>query len=82
MAREALHDLFFNPGEGRNLIGEPEYAPIADELRGRLERWMQDTNDPLLDGPVPAPAGARLNAQDQRSASEPTFVAPEPAAQR
>ena len=33
VARESLHDLFFNPGEGRNLIGVADYAPIASELR-------------------------------------------------
>jgi arylsulfatase A-like enzyme len=75
VARERLHDLFFNPGEGRNSIDDPAYRPIADELRARLERWMQDTDDPLLDGPVPAPPGARINAQDQDSAEDPTFTA-------
>jgi len=29
VARESLHDLFFNPGEGRNAIDEPDYAPVA-----------------------------------------------------
>ena len=74
VARESLHDLFFNPGEGRNLIGEPAYAPIASELRTRLEAWMQDTDDPLLEGPVAAPPGAVLNAPDQLSAADPTYV--------
>jgi hypothetical protein len=32
------------------------------------------TKDPLLDGPVPAPPGARLNAQDQVSPEDETFV--------
>jgi N-sulfoglucosamine sulfohydrolase len=72
VARESLHDLFFNPGEGRNVIDHPDYAPVADDLRGRLEHWMQETSDPLLDGPVLAPEGATLNAQDQLSALEPT----------
>ena len=72
--RETLHDLFFNPGEGRSLIDDPSYAPVLRDLRGRLERWMEDTADPLLDGPVPAPPGARINAQDQVSADEPTFT--------
>jgi hypothetical protein len=72
VARESLHDLFFNPGEGRNVIDEPDYVPVAADLRGRLERWMQETSDPLLDGPMPAPADALLNAQDQLSAQEPT----------
>ena len=70
VSREALHDLFFNPGEGRNVIAEPEYAEVAADLRARLEQWMVRTADPLLDGPVPAPPGARVNAQDQRSAED------------
>jgi N-sulfoglucosamine sulfohydrolase len=77
VARESLHDLFFNPGEGRNVIDDPNYAPVAADLRNRLERWMAQTADPLLDGPVPAPAGALINRQDQLSAAEPTFVADE-----
>jgi arylsulfatase A-like enzyme len=74
VSREALHDLFFNPGEGRNVIDDPDYAEVADALRERLERWMVETHDPLLDGPVPAPPGALINAQDQRSAAEPAFT--------
>ena len=75
VARESLHDLFFNPGEGRNSVDDPEYAPVLADLRRRLERWMRETADPLLDGPVAPPPGARVNAQDQRSAGEETSVA-------
>ena len=75
VARESLHDLFFNPGEGRNVINDPEYAHVAADLRTRVERWMEETSDPLLEGPVAAPPGALINAQDQLSAAEPTFVA-------
>jgi len=75
VARESLHDLFFNPGEGRNVINDPDYADVASDLRNRLESWMEDTSDPLLDGPVPAPPGALINRQDQLSAGEPTSVA-------
>jgi N-sulfoglucosamine sulfohydrolase len=74
VSREALHDLFFNPGEGRNVIDDPDYAEVAADLRARLESWMEQTSDPLLDGSVPAPRGAQINAQDQRSASDPTFT--------
>ena len=79
VSRESLHDLFFNPGEGRNLIDDPEYAEILDELRARLLLWMQETSDPRLSGPVPAPPRALVNAQNQRSANDPPFVAPAPA---
>jgi N-sulfoglucosamine sulfohydrolase len=74
VSREALHDLFFNPGEGRNVIDDPEYTEVARDMRRRLEDWMEQTGDPLLDGPVPAPVGARINSQDQVSADEPTFT--------
>jgi arylsulfatase A-like enzyme len=74
VARERLHDLFFNPGEGRNSIDDPDYAEVAADLRGRLHAWMTRTADPLLNGPVPPPRGARINAQDQVSAAEPTFT--------
>jgi hypothetical protein len=84
VSRERLHDLFFNPGEGSNVIENPDYAPILADLRGRLERWMEETDDPLLHGVVSPPPGARINAQDQRSADEPALIAGEdiPAAVR
>jgi N-sulfoglucosamine sulfohydrolase len=74
VSREALHDLFFNPGEGRNVIDDPDYAEVGRDMRRRLDDWMEQTGDPLLDGPVPAPVGARINSQDQVSAGEPTFT--------
>ncbi len=80
VAREALHDLFFNPGEGRNVIDDPAYDDVAADLRSRLDEWMRRTDDPLRDGPVFAPAGALINAQDQLSAEDETFVAGEHAA--
>jgi arylsulfatase A-like enzyme len=74
VSREALHDLFFNPGEGRNVIDDPDYAEVANDMRRRLQDWMVQTSDPLLDGAVAAPPGAQINAQDQRSAADPTFT--------
>jgi N-sulfoglucosamine sulfohydrolase len=74
VARERLHDLFFNPGEGRNSIDDPDYAPVVADLRGRLERWMIETDDPLLNGPVAPPPGAQINLQTQLSAGEPTVT--------
>jgi N-sulfoglucosamine sulfohydrolase len=73
--RESLHDLFFNPGEGRSLVGDQHYAPVLEELRGRLEAWMVATDDPLLQGPISPPPGALINTPEQTSANEPTIVA-------
>ena len=48
----------------------PAHAGVLAEMQGRLEAWMRDTDDPLLDGDVPPPPGAVLNDQDSaRSAS-------------
>lgn len=60
------------------MIDHPDYAPVAADLRGRLKRWMEETSDPLPDGPVPAPARAVINAQDQLSAQEPTHGPSDP----
>jgi hypothetical protein len=53
-----LHDLMFDPHELRNLAGDPTAATIQAGLARRLNRWMIDTDDPLLQGPVPPPARA------------------------
>jgi N-sulfoglucosamine sulfohydrolase len=71
LPREALHDLRFDPVEAQNLIDAPHCAEIARELRARLDAWMRETEDPLLDGPVPAPEGAEVNSPDQISPAEP-----------
>jgi N-sulfoglucosamine sulfohydrolase len=68
---EQLFDLAVDPGEGTNLAADTGCGPVLAELRARLERWMADTDDPLLDGRVPPPPGARLNTPDQRSACDP-----------
>ncbi|MBZ0301905.1 MAG: DUF4976 domain-containing protein, partial [Anaerolineae bacterium] len=50
-----LYDLVADPKEMHNLAGEPEVADIERDLKQRLYRWMQDTDDPILQGPVPSP---------------------------
>jgi N-sulfoglucosamine sulfohydrolase len=70
LPREALYDLLFDPAEAQNLAAEPAHAGVLAEMQGRLEAWMRDTEDPLLDGDVPPPPGAVLNDPDQRSAAE------------
>ena len=50
-----LYDLDEDPWELRNLAGTPDMASIEKELRSRLWAWMRDTDDPLLNGPVPSP---------------------------
>jgi len=52
---EELYDLEADPHEQENLIEDPKYSDVADELRGTVDEWMQATDDPLLDGDVPMP---------------------------
>jgi N-sulfoglucosamine sulfohydrolase len=71
--REALFDLVFDPQERHNLLRQGQssdagsapavpaaLAAVLDEMRRRLDRWMAETDDPLLQGPVPAPPGATV----------------------
>jgi arylsulfatase A-like enzyme len=71
---EQLYDLLHDPNEANNLADEPTLDGVLEELRGCLDTWMRETQDPLLDGPVPAPSGAELNGRDQLSAKDPTTV--------
>jgi N-sulfoglucosamine sulfohydrolase len=74
IAADQLYDLVQDPNELVNLAGDPRCAEVLADLRARLEQWMRETNDPLLDGPVPPPAGAEYNLPDQLSAAEPTHI--------
>ena len=68
---ERLFDLLYDPNEAHNLAGDPAYADVLEEMRGRLLTWMEETDDPLLRGPVPAPVGAEINTRNQLSPNDP-----------
>ncbi|RKZ71849.1 MAG: hypothetical protein DRQ57_18125, partial [Gammaproteobacteria bacterium] len=72
---EELYDLEKDPYEQNNLAstmsfgsyfsgdytpGNPEYSEILHDLRKQLKDHMEETNDPLLKGPVPHPAYEHL----------------------
>ncbi|MDQ1379366.1 MAG: N-sulfoglucosamine sulfohydrolase [Actinomycetota bacterium] len=69
--REQLYDLVLDPYEMRNVVEDPANAAVVTDLAARLEQWMRETGDPLLQGPVAPPPGAELNDPDQRSADDP-----------
>ena len=71
IAPERLYDTLLDPGERVNLIDSADHADALAELRARLERWMRETDDPLLQGKVPAPPEAELNDPDGLSPRDP-----------
>ena len=73
VAPEQLYDLIFDPNEACNRIDDPAYATVLQEMRQRLDDWMQETGDPLLQGSVAPPSGVELNDPDQVSPAEPTY---------
>ena len=73
---EQLYDLVFDPHEERNLVDDPRAAEPLTQMRQRLERWMKETEDPLLEGTVTAPEGCEFNLPNQLSASDPTIKGP------
>lgn len=71
VAAERLYDLVFDPDETRNMVADASASSALADMRGRLDRWMKATRDPLLEGPVKAPAGAKVNDPDGVSPREP-----------
>ncbi|MGB2820818.1 MAG: sulfatase, partial [Phycisphaerae bacterium] len=45
-AEEELYDLIFDPNEVSNVADEAAYAEIKADLRARLDRYMEETDDP------------------------------------
>jgi arylsulfatase A-like enzyme len=69
--KEELYDLVFDPNEAQNLAADDSKADVLDDMRERLQEWMEATDDPILKGlPVPAPQGAVVNDPDGLSPSE------------
>ena len=58
-----LYDLTIDPHEMNNRAGDIEYADILGDLRQRLFQWMQDTDDPILEGPIASPYYTRAISQ-------------------
>lgn len=52
---DELYDLENDPLETKNLAEEVSCQEIRNDLAGELVRWMLETNDPLLNGPVGSP---------------------------
>lgn len=52
-----LYDLEQDPWERNNLAGNPDTMAVEKALLHQLNDWLSRTDDPILDGVVPAPCG-------------------------
>ena len=50
-----LYDLASDPLERTNLVSQPDYTEVFEDLRRHLLGWMQETGDPILGGPIASP---------------------------
>jgi arylsulfatase A-like enzyme len=60
-AREELYDLQSDPDELRNLAAELSYRTTLVELRGRLDRWIEETCDRARQPESPAMYDSDMN---------------------
>ena len=74
MPAEELYDVIADPYETRNLVASAEHAAALKELRGALERWIEESNDQgrQLEPPELAAAkGATKPASDPNAGAKP-----------
>lgn len=62
--QEMLFDHYFDPDQQNNLVERSEMATVLADLRGRLNRWMEETDDPIRNGPIPLPTGVQATDPD------------------
>lgn len=72
VAEEQLFDLVFDPNEANNLVRDPSFSDVLEDMRGRLQAWMRRTDDPILEGEVNAPKGAVITDTDALTPKGPT----------
>ncbi len=78
--REYLFDLYLDPLERENLVGNADYGDVYDDLSIRLDDWMEKTHDPLFVHcyRVPKPVNALVNKRTCKSPRIDDFEGPAP----
>ena len=76
VGEEQLYDLLLDPVEEKDLAGDPDFSEVLDDMRGRLDAWMEATDDPIRFGPIAPPPGSEINDPDQTSPDEPLMSVP------
>lgn len=64
---EVLYDTLFDPQQVCNRVDDPACTAVLEEMRGRLDAWMEETDDPIRRGSIPRPEGAIVNAPESYS---------------
>jgi len=71
VAAKQLYDLVFDPIEEHNIAEDPIATEVLAEMRGRLDRWMRHTDDPLLEtDQVPLPPDGVVSDPDDLSPAD------------
>ena len=68
---EQLYDLVFDPSEEATSPSARSTRRRSRSFAASCSSWMRETEDPLLDGPVPLPPGAWANDPAQASPNDP-----------
>lgn len=68
---EEFYDLRVDPLERNNLIHDTSYQAIIQSFRDRVSQWMQDTRDPLLQGPIAGHGSSRWAKEVQEGRAYP-----------
>ena len=74
MPEEELYDVSADPHETRNLAGSTDHAVVLKELRGVLDRWIEESNDQgrQLEPPeIAAAKGATIAGSDPNAGAKP-----------
>ncbi len=66
---EGLYDCYYDPDEVNNLIDDPALQTVAEDMRARLQNFMESTNDPLLQGELEMKPNYKVNKKTSLEAS-------------
>lgn len=71
---EMLFDLRNDPMERVNLADDAEFSGVKAELVARLDAWLLRTADPVVNGVIVPPDGAKVNYPDSPSYTQKVFM--------
>lgn len=66
---EALYDCLYDPTETKNLIHDVNYQEIAEQLRKKLNEYLEKSSDPILKGELEMKPDYKVNLKSSITAS-------------